>query len=155
MACSAISWICVEMGCDLGVSSIFPSSRTLSAGLSFCARLRLPSNGSLGPHFPIFPAITSDPRYYAPLRLPFTPLGFLCFRSSTDTWLRPLALCVLSSSSFRVGRLPSTPGLFGRPGPPYLPVLLSRKQMALPSSQATLLNSCPALRPRWCPQHSP
>ena len=28
---------------------------------------------------------------------------------------------------------------------------LTRKQMALPSSQVTSLSSCPALRPRWCP----
>ena len=27
--------------------------------------------------------------------------------------------------------------------------------MALPSSQVTPLNTCPALRPRWCPDHSP
>ena len=33
--------------------------------------------------------------------------------------------------------------------------LLSRKQAALPSSQDNPLNSCPALRPRWCPAHSP
>ena len=33
--------------------------------------------------------------------------------------------------------------------------LPTRKQVALPSSQATPLSACPALRPRWCPEHSP
>jgi len=27
--------------------------------------------------------------------------------------------------------------------------------VALPSSRATPLDTCPALRPRWCPRHSP
>ncbi len=27
--------------------------------------------------------------------------------------------------------------------------------MALPRSRATPLHACPALRPRWCPAHSP
>jgi hypothetical protein len=27
--------------------------------------------------------------------------------------------------------------------------------MALPSSQATLMRTCPGLRPRWCPENSP
>ncbi len=30
-----------------------------------------------------------------------------------------------------------------------------RSVVALPSSRVTPLNACPALRPRWCPQHSP
>jgi hypothetical protein len=33
--------------------------------------------------------------------------------------------------------------------------MLTRRQVALPSSQVTPVNACPALRPRWCPQHSP
>ena len=31
----------------------------------------------------------------------------------------------------------------------------TRRHSDLPSSQATLLTACPALRPRWCPDHSP
>ena len=31
----------------------------------------------------------------------------------------------------------------------------TRRHSALPSSRTTLLDSCPALRPRWCPKHSP
>ena len=33
--------------------------------------------------------------------------------------------------------------------------MLTRRQVALPSSQVTPVNACPALRPRWCPRHSP
>ena len=32
---------------------------------------------------------------------------------------------------------------------------LTRRQVALPSSRATPVNACPALRPRWCPAYSP
>ena len=32
---------------------------------------------------------------------------------------------------------------------------LARRQLALPSSQVTPVSTCPALRPRWCPEHSP
>ena len=32
---------------------------------------------------------------------------------------------------------------------------VARRQMALPSSRVTPMNACPALRPRWCPTHSP
>lgn len=36
-----------------------------------------------------------------------------------------------------------------------LPALLTRRQLALPSSRATLMNTCPALRSRWCSVNSP
>ena len=32
---------------------------------------------------------------------------------------------------------------------------LTRRQVALPSSRATPMKTCPALRPRWCPDCSP
>jgi hypothetical protein len=35
------------------------------------------------------------------------------------------------------------------------PVTTTRRAVALPRSRVTPLNACPALRPRWCPQHSP
>jgi hypothetical protein len=31
----------------------------------------------------------------------------------------------------------------------------TRRQVALPSSRVTPLDTCPVLRPRWCPAHSP
>jgi len=34
-------------------------------------------------------------------------------------------------------------------------VLPTRRQLALPSLRVTPLNTCPGLRPRWCPVHSP
>ena len=66
-------------------------------------RPRLPSGGSLGPHFPTF-SVNSlsrqrvDTRYYARLRLPLAHLGVLCSRSATDTLFVPFVR-VLSSSS--------------------------------------------------------
>jgi len=44
--------------------------------------------------------------------------------------------------------------LIGWPAP-LTGLLLPRKHLALPSSQATPVTACPALRPRWCPDHSP
>jgi len=35
------------------------------------------------------------------------------------------------------------------------PGMSSRRQMALPSSRVPPVKTCPALRPRWCPAHSP
>ena len=35
------------------------------------------------------------------------------------------------------------------------PGMWSRKQMALPRSRVPLVETCPALRPRWCPAYSP
>ena len=49
--------------------------------------------------------------------------------------------------------------LQGTPGPLVTrsptPGLWSRRQVALPSSRVPPLKTCPALRPRWCPAHSP
>ena len=41
----------------------------------------------------------------------------------------------------------------GRPVP--LSGHVARRQGVRPRSQVTPVNACPALRPRWCPQHSP
>ena len=38
---------------------------------------------------------------------------------------------------------------------PIIRLLLPRRREALPSSRFTLLNTCPALRPRWSPGRSP
>jgi len=35
------------------------------------------------------------------------------------------------------------------------PGMGSRRQVALPRSRVTPMAACPALRPRWCPRHSP
>jgi hypothetical protein len=64
-----------------------------------------------------------------------------------------LSACAASGSSAgRVG--PQTPGcLFCRS--PLLRRLLPRRREALPSSRVTPLNTCPALRLRWCPTRLP
>src|SRR5712691_13381843 len=68
--------------------------------------------------------------------------------------------CVLPS--FVVSHTGSWPGGSSRsrqglwsPGPPLLRALSSRRQGALPRSHVPPLETCPALRPRWCPAHSP
>ena len=38
-------------------------------------------------------------------------------------------------------------------GTPTLPAFVTRRQTALSSSRVTPLSACPALRPRWCPEH--
>jgi len=50
-------------------------------------------------------------------------------------------------------KLPHHARAFGHPVPHSGSV--TRRQMALPSSRATPVNTCPALRPRWCPAYSP
>ena len=103
MACSAISWICVEMGCDLELSSIFPASRMLcptSPSLRWVAWVSLP-------HLH---------RYYAWLRLPVVHLAALRSRSAIDTLLVPsvrVLACVQARQ--RSGTLALTPGLLDLP----------------------------------------
>ena len=48
---------------------------------------------------------------------------------------------------------PTTPGPLVARSPH--PGVWSRREMALPRSRVTPLKTCPALRPRWCPAHSP
>jgi hypothetical protein len=50
-------------------------------------------------------------------------------------------------------KLPDHARAFGHPVPHS--GSLTWRQVALPSSRATPMNACPALRPRWCPDHSP
>ena len=94
----------------------------------------------------------SDHRYYGPLRLPNARLGFVrCSLSAPNTLVAPL----LSLTGQNRALLPSA-----RTPPRWLTGALdrihySRKHLALPSSQVTLMTACPALRPRWCPDRSP
>src|SRR5262249_56784814 len=50
-------------------------------------------------------------------------------------------------------KLPTTPGPLITRSPS--PGMWARRQVALPSSRVPPLETCPALRPRWCPAHSP
>jgi len=50
-------------------------------------------------------------------------------------------------------KLPGHARAFGRPVP--LSGNVARRQVVLPRSHVTPMHACPALRPRWCPPHSP
>jgi hypothetical protein len=93
------------------------------------------------------------PRYYAPLRLPPCPSqgASLVARSLIPCPLRcvrgvPHGLMIWSKS-------PDHARAFGHPVPHSGNV--TRRHVALPSSRVSPVKPCPALRPRWCPAHSP
>jgi hypothetical protein len=50
-------------------------------------------------------------------------------------------------------KLPGHARAFGHPVPQS--GSCARRQVVLPSSRATPVKTCPALRPRWCPAHLP
>ena len=117
--------------------------------------------GRLGLTSPPSPVLCSaEPVLSLSKGLPLARLGVLCSRSFTDT-LFALYVRVLSSSSLEFWSVTLTPGLLGHPvrlfrvsdkettGSPKPALSLSK------GSQVTPLSSCPALRPRWCPEHSP
>jgi len=120
-------------------------------------RPRLPSSGSLGPHSPTFTVnlirLLVDTRYYAWLRLPLAHLGDLHSSLVHRYLVCPFRSCPffkLAGAQRRLHqRLACLVTRYAISG------LLTRKQMALPSSQTIPLNACPALGPRWCPAHSP
>ena len=110
------------------------------------ARRRLPSRGSLGPHFPTFPGTMRRydcrPAPLGVLHLSLVPRYLACFHRS---W-----------SPLRARSREEAPGharAFGHPVPQS--GYKTRRQAALPSSQVPPLKTCLALRPRWCPAHSP
>jgi len=76
---------------------------------------------------------------------------FAC-RSLPDT-LSALLVRVVPSGLMAWARPPDHTRAFGHPVPHSGNV--TRRQRALPSSRATPMDACPALRPRWCPAHSP
>ena len=93
------------------------------------------------------------PRYYAPLRLPHCPsqVASLVARFPIPCPLRfvraiPYGLVIWAKP-------PDHARAFGHPVPHSGHV--TRRHVALPSSRATPVYACPALRPRWCPQCSP
>ena len=93
------------------------------------------------------------PRYYATLRLPPAPLGGLRL-SLVPRYLACFSLFVVSPQGSWSGRsAQSAPGPLVTRSPS--PGIASRSQVALPSSRVPPVKACPALRPRWCPAHSP
>src|SRR6266478_265440 len=136
----AVHWSAVVRVGELNVSPLSPAS-----GCS--ARRRLPSRGSLGPHFPTF--VGTIRRYDCPLSLS----GRFAYRSLPDT-LRAFMVRGLPHGLGTTGKAPRIPpGLLVTRSPP--PGISSRRQVALPSSRVPPVKTCPALRPRWCPAHSP
>ena len=79
--------------------------------------------------------------------------GHFAWRSRPDTL--PAFRCVRGLPAGLVAgwKLPSHARAFGRPVPQS--GICARRPMALPRSQATPMNACPALRPRWCPGDLP
>ena len=111
------------------------------------ARRRLSSRGSLGPRFPTF---LGTMRRYDCHRV---PLGLLRL-SLASRYLACFRAFVVSLAGSCPGGSPAnTPGPLVTRSPS--PGMSSRRQMALPSSRVPPLKTCPALRPRWCPAHSP
>ena len=124
-------------------SMSFPSFRPTTR----YTRPRLPSGGSLGSHFPtLFGTMLGYDSHLS--------ISMACAfaRSSIPCLFLPFVSFL--QARLRSGTLAPTPGLLGLSRYAFSG-LLTRKHMGLPSSQATPLSSCPALRPRWSPQHSP
>ena len=134
-----VHWPAVVRVGELEVSPLSPAS-----GCS--ARRRLPSRGSLGPHFPTF--LGTMRRYDC--HLPVSG-SFTC-RLFPDTL--PASIVRGLPYGLVAGRkLPVTPGPLVTRSPN--PGMTSRRPVALPRSRVPPLKTCPALRPRWCPAHSP
>ena len=92
-------------------------------------------------------------RYYAPRRLPLCPsrVASLVARFPIPCLLqfvRGVPSGLMSGS-----KLPDHARAFDHPVPQSGNI--ARRQMALPSSRVTPVDTCPALRPRWGPIDSP
>ena len=104
--------------------------------------------GSLGPWFPPrpvkgFPLPRGTVRCYDCLPVPWVDV------------LRFVSLPTRAELGSFVGRVDlQTPGCCLRRSPLFRRSFPWRRE-ALPSSRITLLPTCPALRPRWCPARSP
>ena len=135
-----VHWPSVVRVGELDVSPLSPAS-----GCS--ARRRLPSRGSLGSHFPTF--LGTIRRYDCHP----APLGSLHL-SLASRYLACFQTFVMSLPGSCPGGSPrNTPGPLVTRSPN--PGMSARRQMALPSSRVPPVKTCPALRPRWCPAHSP
>jgi hypothetical protein len=149
--CCAICANFVDTVYGLKVPPVFPLHKRHT-------RLHLPCSGSLGPRFPTFPQpFARQHRYYAQLRLPLSlPFGSLIapYRYLPPTLFYfvslPQLIARIGSPISRRGHL-LAPGLLVRRHPLSSGSLCKRRQEALPSSRTTPLNTCPVLRPRWCP----
>jgi len=122
------------------------------------ARLRLPFSGSLGSGFPTFPtSILSRPSVLCSAATASSPSRIASlFAHSPIPCAFPFVLCPTLGWLADIGG--NYPISAGSLGPPVLLIFrnfLTRKLWALPSPRATPMNTCPVLRPRWCPINSP
>jgi hypothetical protein len=106
----------------------------------------LPPVGPLGLSSPPSPVLCSAKTATLPIS------GRFACRSLPDT-LSALLVRVVPYGLMAWARPPDHTRAFGHPVPHSGHV--TRRQRALPSSRATPIDACPALRPRWCPAHSP
>ena len=142
---------------SLSYPSILSSGGVVTRLASAAPLSCLVPTGTLCPTSPSLPGVAwvslpHFPRYYAPLRLPPVPLGVLCL--SLVPRYRACFRC--SWCPIRARRLVEAPDVarvFGHPVPHS--GSCARRQMALPSSRVPPVKTCPALRPRWCPERSP
>jgi hypothetical protein len=118
----------------------------------------VPARGTLCPTSPSLPwvpwvSVPHLPWYYATLRLPPCPSRgpSLVARSPIPCVLLWFVVSPKGSLSGRSAQ--TAPGLLVTRSPS--PGIASRRQVALPSSRVPPVKTCPALRPRWCPAHSP
>ena len=107
---------------------------------------RLPFSGSLGSHFPTCDGTMQ--RYDCHLALS----GSFACRSFPDT-MRASAVRGIPYGLAAWWKPQDDARALGHPVPSS--GHCAWRQVALPRSRATPMNPCPALRPRWCPRHSP
>ena len=86
-----------------------------------------------------------------------SPVASLLARSRVPC--SPPLICVLGGDRLYRSplgrRLPTSARSLDPTSTPSLLVFSARRTQALPSSRATPVETCPALRPRWCPSHLP
>ena len=104
--------------------------------------LAFPSVGRLGLTSPLSSVLCSATTAACPSQCPMLSLGH-----------RYLVCASFSPASNPANAFPVGSGVFLRAA--HLSPFSTRRHSALPSSRVTLLNSCPALRPRWWPKHLP
>ena len=110
------------------------------------ARRRLPSHGSLGLRFPTFRGTMRRYDCHLPLS------GSSLVARSPIPCVLP-SVCGLPEGLVTWSKRPDHARAFGHPVPHSRS--LTRRQVALPSSRATPVNTYSALRPRWCLAYSP
>jgi hypothetical protein len=104
---------------------------------------------------PYLSTVCDDIRYYDLLRLPQAHFESLyVVRSLAGTFECISVFVSLLQARCRSNASCNT-RYFIRPVYLGYPVFFSRRQVALPSSRAILVITCPVLRPRWCPAYLP